>query len=333
MKEEERNWEKSIPQRSSEQILDLLGAWAIEFDHTEALAGERTGLYRAVANTGMEYVVKEVGAVGSSWEEKTEIQYRVMGHLYRAGVPTGPLLTTRDGTGYTTALGSIFTLMPRILDENPGILQPYGEVVWDNAGRSYARLHQALETFDDPITLPRTTFYDRLYVEKLPSFKWMLSGSSATFVDDILDELEPAIKAHSEQLPEQVILWDCHTGNTLFTAGQVAGFIDCAAVCIGPRIFDIASLAVIMILWDQTPKRIDPWVRGLPHYVRAYQRTNPLSPAEQAALPIAFEIYALYRLWPTDGESEPEQIGAVEWLKRNRERVADAISAGFEGGT
>jgi Ser/Thr protein kinase RdoA (MazF antagonist) len=312
-----------------DQILDLLRAWPIEFSHIEPLRGARDGLYRAVASTGEEYVFKKIG--GLERRGRTEIQYRVMRYLYRHGVPTGHPLTNRDGGGYTTDGTSIYGLMPRIYREEPGLFKP-DLCVWDNLGRSYGRLHSVLEAFDDPIKIPQMTLHDRLFTTGVPRLLESLKGEHLDLVLAILDELESPIGELSPLLGEQVILYDCHTGNTLFMFGQVSGFIDCDSVCLGPRICDLANLAVILILPDQSPERIRPWLEALPFYLQAYHRTNPLSQVERNALPLAFHAYVLGRLHqslPRSGEPSPLLLTALHWLHENRDLLAQTIASGF----
>ena len=212
--------------RTSEQMLELLKAWAIEFESVEQLEGNRVGLYIAIAKTGQRYVVKEVGDVvwrqtyagNLNWQEKTEIQYRVMRHVNRRGVPTGHLLTTRDGKGYAIAWDSVFTLMPFIsVEASPGFLKP-DTVVWSNTGRSYAHLHAALTTFDDPIEIPLLTLYDR-YEVKTRTRENVIQGSDLDFKKEFLIDLEPHVSEQSSKLPEQPTIWDAHTGNTCYMDG------------------------------------------------------------------------------------------------------------------
>ena len=318
---------------TQDQLLKLLSTWPIQFTSVEPYRADRVDMYAADGVTGERYILKNLGELDDMCV-RTEAQHRITQHLHRHDIPVGYLLTTREGGFYATDGTDLFVLMPRLPQEDAGLFGLHGHLAFDSLGSAYARLHAALATFDGPVDTWESLLFDRLYEHTAPRLLKALQGEDQTVVQESLTVLKQPMKDLSPDLPSQVILWDCHTGNTLFWNGHVSGFIDVDHISRGPRVFDIANIAANMIVYDQSEMRTKLWLKSLPTYVSAYHRTNPLSAPERKAIPYAIESFTLVLLehFLTHGGSESAKqatLGAVKWFHDNREAVNTATANAF----
>ena len=316
------------------QLREILYAWPIEFSEVETREVYDTPLTFVTAITGERYILKNVGEA-SDMSHRTERQHKVTQHLHRNNIPVAYLLTTRHG-GFSASDGTdLYILMPALPREQPNLFGPNSAPIFDNLGRTYARLHDALAEFDKEVDTWSSLFFDRLYERTAPLLRKSLTGEDLRVVEDLLDTIEEPMRKLSPQLEEQVILWDCHTGNTIFSNGQVSGFVDCDHISNGPRVFDIANMASNMIVYDQHPDLIKVWLDRLPVYVRAYHQTSPLSDAEQQAIAYGIQsfscvLFAHFLEYGGKPDSAAKTLNAIRWHQANHDLLHAAVAKGLD---
>jgi len=307
----------------------LLSEWPLEIAAIEHISVHNTNFIKATTQTGDQYLMKNVGDIDDV-KPRTELQYRLTNHLHNHGVPVAYLLTTRDDHFGVEDGSDLYILMP-LLPREPADLY-FGDTagIFSNLGRAYARLHGALSKFDGEIDTWSAPF-DRMFDGTIPRLREVLSGPDLELVNSISDAIEPPMRSLAPQLDHQIILWDCHDGNTLFWEGDVSGFVDVDHVCLGPRVTDVANMVANLVIHHQDD-RMTPWLKGLSYYARAYHETSPLSEAERAAIPYGIEgfIVLLYEYFLSrDHPSATNTWGAVQWMNQNCERVHAAVASAF----
>jgi hypothetical protein len=95
-------------------------------------------------------------------------------------------------------------------------------------------------------------------------------------------------------LPRQLIHRDMHLGNLLFEGGRFTGYLDFDISQKNVRIFDICYMGASMLVDIYKDEgKLDGWRAVFDGVLRGYEKAQPLTEAEKAAIPgmfIAIEL-------------------------------------------
>lgn len=256
------------------------------------------------------------------------VEFRVLSHLQRQGVPVAlPLLTDR-GTLHATVAGRRWVLLPHL---------PHGsgnhELGPDPAGAATAvgaaigRLDRALAAYpwpvdsfvDDPVsTLSRA----------LPE----LPAEAVRRVEPLTDLLLQTCAG----LPAQLTHGDCNDGNVLVDQGRVTGFVDVDHLPAGPRVRDLAYYLASRLRRHLTgPQASEAATSALlavvGDYVAGYHQTYPLTDQERSAvvpLMLVVEIggahWALHG-WQPDATSYQRSLRSIAWVVDHLDALAASV--------
>ncbi|OAM30041.1 homoserine kinase [Eikenella longinqua] len=155
-----------------------------------------------------------------------------------------------------------------------------------HTGAMLAKMHLAGQSFDQSMPNPRHAAWWEAESRRL------LPCLSPEDADLLQNEIAFLAQNPDHHLPGGIIHADLFKDNVLLDGIQVAGFIDFYYACNGSFMYD---LAIAVNDWARlADNRIDPALQQA--FMRGYQSVRPLTPAEQAYLPIAHRAGCI-RFW------------------------------------
>lgn len=166
-------------------------------------------------------------------DEKSESEIRTLTstlqHLNNRDFNTSRLMTTREGTGYSSFEGKPVYVKEYL--EGGIVAEPSPEMI-HQTGQALARLHQ----IRPPAGLPETFSYG------IESFREVtdLSGQFPTWLTGVTDQLKPALNMG---LRKGLVHGDLFYDNVLFDQGQLAAILDFEEACHYYLIFDLGMCA------------------------------------------------------------------------------------------
>lgn len=314
--------------------LGLLKPWAIgAVTATEQLQGN---VLRITASDGRNLVLKEVAPVSDQLLERIQFEYDVLAHVVRCGVRAAVPLLTVDGAPYSVTDGLVYKLADWLPNRPAPVMTAQEQIALNaSCGRAIATMHVALASYQDERLLSRTWQTDlnkRVFGEALPVLNESLGPADRNELAGLQAQIETGMSTAFAGLPGQLILWDCHQGNTAVDGHEVVGFLDCDLMCVAPRVFDVAYMLVHMIKWTIGDAAAEQaWLAHAVHVVRGYETVLPLSPKERNAL---FYVMAGVPLIFMDWFAKTDNTGAIatemrlfRWLVQSRGEIVRQFSA------
>ncbi len=204
-------------------------------------------------------------------------------HLSRNGVACPAPIPRRDGR-----FDSMLAGKPACLAE---FLNGRDTAVPDAAqcfhtGAMLAKMHLAGQSFGQSMPNPRHAAWWEAESRRL------LPCLSAEDAELLQNEIRFLAQNPDSHLPRGIIHADLFKDNVLLDGIQVAGFIDFYYACNGSFMYD---LAIAVNDWARlADNHIDPQLQQA--FLNGYQSVRPLSPEEQAYLPIAHRAGCI-RFW------------------------------------
>lgn len=254
-----------------------LDEWRTVLGPDPVLGDEAAGreLWPVVAKDGTRYVLKRLGP----WRNlPLADEARVLRHLAGRGVGVAEYLPTDRAKLYAGAIEDSFVLMPRLANDPFGVAEVLA--LEPSIGAALANLHLALATYPRAVN-SYTEHLDQSLARDLmlpPDIAGAFAGQRRQLVEQLADL--PLQLIHGDLTPENVLLR---------RPGVVSGFIDFDHLPMAPRVWDIAKYLSrrIRLRWRDGPAGTGRRLDHLPGFLNGYHRTNPLTPAEIAALPSA----------------------------------------------
>jgi Ser/Thr protein kinase RdoA (MazF antagonist) len=312
------------------QLTDILDHW----DIPQVIAVERLHdehLVFKVTTAGPTFTLKDISAAPNL--RRLEWTARVLHHVMQAGVQVPLPLRTRSAALALPFQERFYTLTTWIEAGTYPHEPALQAQLFLNTGQAIARLHEALRSYPDADLRDQTWRED--FAGRAAG--WIaalcagLPAQEAAIVTRVGRTHGDALAAALRALPEQVIHRDCHPGNILVDGTRVLGFIDCDHLCIGPRIFDLASYVVHHLKWvTHDPVASQQWLENLPHLLRGYQSQQPLTEVELVALPYTLLAYHLlladwFLALPNDALIGVE-VQALDWIDRHFNPITAACA-------
>jgi Ser/Thr protein kinase RdoA (MazF antagonist) len=266
---------------------------------------------------------------------RLEFTRAVLKHVARSSLQVPVPILSRSGQVAVSYWERIYLLAQFIeAGEYPSDPGQIPELFYQ-AGQAIARLHAALASYPDK-EVSRQTWREDLAGNVggwISSLATGLPEPQAALVKRVGLVRGAAIERALRGLPEQLIHRDCHPGNILVQGTRVVGFIDCDHLCIGPRLFDLASYAIHHLKWvTDYETATQRWLTSLPRLLNGYRSDHDLSPAEAAAFPHALMAYHLLLAHWFMGTSQWEPIAlelrSLDWLSEHLDPILSATRSG-----
>lgn len=234
----------------------------------------------------------------------------LLDHLEAAGIPVATPLQDRAGRYLGHLRGRPAQLAPRLPGSHPEA--PDADEC-RAMGRTLAHLHLALEGYP----LARRNAHGAAWWEALAR-RWqpLLPAAESTLLDALLAQHAEACVRHPD-LPRGLIHGDLFRDNTLFLEGSVSAVLDFSEIGHDHLLLDIAITSNDFCRhWpSQAP---DPVRRAA--FLEGYESARPLTPGEQAALPVFLAVGAM-RFWlsrlDVGARNAAENRGGEHVLEKN----------------
>ena len=266
-----------------------------------------------------------VWIVGEDYILKTEGKSRLLTNLKIVkalsadGANVGVPIPTKRGEDYLDG-DHIFTLTLGIKGKPLSSDEYFGEdreqfgILY---GESIANLHQNLKSVESELKVYQKDLLKEVTEWALPlvkkiSLQWSM-GIPESFFENYID----AFTKLYPKLPEQLVHRDPNPGNIIFENGKVSGFVDFDISERNVRLWDPCYLATgILCSWNDIPDIKTLWPEILSGVLNGYDRINPLTSEEKAA--IYYIICAIQMIFVAYCDDIPE---LQELAKTNREML------------
>lgn len=314
------------------EIMSLLAVWGVsEMTSTEAI---QDNIQLVSLTNSKRVVLKDVGANTESVIKRLEFERDVLQHVTKQGLVVALPLLTQAGKPYHIASGRVYRLShwitnnfvePRTDDERTRLYRSYGSAI--------ARFHLALTTYQDASILSRTWRTDldnKLLQQTIPTVLSHLDQALLPAFTAAMGEIKQDMALAFEGLPEQPIIWDCHSGNVAVNDLEVTGFIDCDHISIAPRIHDLADFLVHLIKWGIGDARAEQtWIALFPQVLCGYESISLLSMQERNALYYAMVAIPLIfmEFFYKENHIEPIhlELRLFHWLVQRRKVIQSRL--------
>ena len=270
-------------QTMDNHIRNILRHWGLESE---------TILRRdeSVWEIGGKFILKAYGDLSS-----LERNARILSVLYENGIPTAQVISAAPDCAYVTQENHFYLLTSRLEG------RPYTGTVTEPAARSMGKtlavLHQAFHKCQDQLPLWENSLLRELsgwILSQMESDGWALLPES------VFRDIHGRLAALYPQLTVQMIHRDVHFGNFLFSGNDFSGYIDFDLSQKNIRIFDLCYFLAGLLAHETGVDMELPWTRIVQATVDAYDRENPLSAEEKAAIPLVMQaielLFAAYYL-------------------------------------
>ncbi len=310
--------------------LSLLKSWEIE----EVVAWEplQENVWHITLADGRELVFKAIGAHTETIAQRLHFEHDVLCHVVQVGVPAAVPLFSNAGTPYVIDDGQIYRLSawlpnrfvePQTSEEQTRLYRNYGAAI--------AHFHAALASYHDDQLLTRTwqsNLLARVFEEAIPVILAHLTGEHLSMMQTTLAALAPAMRAAYADLPQQLVIWDCHPGNVAVDGFVVSGFIDCDHLAVAPRVLDLADFLVHLMKWHLNDEaKLAAWLIHFPQLLAAYEAVTPLTAQERHALFYAMLAEPLIFMDFFFQGGQPEltatEFALFQWLARHHDEVTE----------
>jgi Ser/Thr protein kinase RdoA (MazF antagonist) len=312
----------------------LLAAWDIS-PATTTVEAIQENVQLISLSDGKMVVLKHVSAIDEAIIKRLDFERDVLHHVEQQGMPVATPLLTKTGKPYHIASNQVYRLSywlqnnfvePRTDDERAQLYRNYGAAI--------ARFHLALASYHDDDILNRTwqtSLKKRVLDQAAPAVLSHLDSSLLPAFTTSLKTLEPDMTLAFQDLPEQLIIWDCHPGNVAVNGIEVTGFVDCDLISISSRIQDIAYFLVHLIKWDiGNLQKEQTWIALFPQLVQGYESISKLSAKEHVALYFAMIgtplVFMDFFFQQNTLEPIKHEIRLFDWLMRHRSEIQSGLS-------
>lgn len=205
--------------------------------------------------------------------------------------------------------------------------------LFQNYGRAIAQFHQALATYEDDHILERTwqaSLHSRVIDQAIPTIFVYLDDAKHTWFQNLRATIEVDMITAFANLPEQLVIWDCHPGNVARDGFEVTGFVDCNHIAIAPRIFDLSNFLVNLLKWDvNDTEKSARWLAHFDQLIVGYEQVQPLTSSEKQGLfygLIGVTLTMIDFFFQTDRPALTElEFDTVEWLVQHRSAICDQL--------
>ncbi|HEU5129092.1 MAG TPA: phosphotransferase [Glycomyces sp.] len=248
-----------------------------EGEPTPLTGGEDNGNFRVATDRG-DVVVREYRVSGV---EKIRAELRLVEHLAERGYPTPAPLRTGEG-GHVLDGERPIAVFPWVAGEVP---QELTVPLAERTGALLARMHLLTEGWEDE----RIPVADRLGLIGLA----LEARPALAGVDGWHERLRAFLDTRGEALerlaalPAGPLHHDLHCRNLLVADGEVTAVLDFDELNRGPLVVDLARVLQYAAL--DRPDMVLPR-DAAEAAVAGYERVRPLSDAERALLPVAFDL-------------------------------------------
>ena len=243
---------------------------------------------------------------------------RVLTVLHENGIPTAQVIPAASGDSHVAHESRFYLLTTRLEG------RPYTGKITESAARSMgktlAALHQAFQKCQNQLPLWDNSLLQELsgwILEQLEADGWEILPES------VFREVCGHLAALYPRLTVQMIHRDVHFGNFLFSGDEFSGYIDFDLSQKNIRIFDLCYFLAGLLAHETGADVALPWPRIVQATVDAYDRENPLSAEEKAAMPLVMQaielLFAAYYLSIQDRVCAED---AVRVLYRIRDELA-----------
>ena len=283
---------------------------------------------------GARFMLKDRGELDGWWWDRLPFEHDVTSHLDRCGVPVAVLLETRDGEPAAVVDGRVCSLSPALRNRPTELTRDESPAFYRNCGRAIARMHRALASYPtDGLEEKtwRTDLHDRIIATCIPSLREHLPEPARSRLSRLVEGAEGNMARAYRDLPDQLVFWDCHPGNTVRDGAEITGFVDCNHFAIAPRMFDVAHYILHLVKWDtDAPGKTAVWLDDFPQLLCDYDEVAPLTAHEKMAFPCLLLVGPLLFM---DGslrngdQASPVELRTFEWLCLQREEIARRIAA------
>ena len=312
--------------------LSLLKYW--EIDEIVTWEQLQENVWRITLVDGRDLVFKAIGAHTATIAQRLHFEHDVLRHVVQMGVPAAVPLLSSVGTPYVIDSGQIYRLSVWL--PNRFVEPATGEEqirLYRNYGAAIAHFHAALATYQDDQLLARTwqsNLLARVFDEAIPVILANLTGEQLSIMQNILAALGPAMRVAYTDLPQQLVIWDCHPGNVAVDGFVVSGFIDCDHLAVAPRVLDLADFLVHLMKWNLDDEvKLAAWLTHFPQLLTAYEAITPLTVQERHALycamlaePLIFMDFFFQGGHPELTETE---FVLFQWLARHRDEITEQL--------
>lgn len=324
-------------------IMEILKRWG--FQSVTECQTLNSDVFKIEVNGGQWLILKRltlkhIGGNVSRKINRLHLEYDVLSHLYKSGIPVALPILSGDGKPYVTFGKELYCLSPYLIS-SPGIIKNASDrdMLYRNYGYAIARLHQAFLTYPDRDIASRTWRTDlisEVFDEAIPCIFENQSPEQHRVLAAMVSKIEPEMRISCSALPEQLIHRDCHPGNVLVDGFEVSGFVDCDHFSMGPRIFDLGYFLVHLIkrnVWDEREEAI--WLNHYNQVIIGYETVHRLQKRERDALFYVMLAVLLMFAGHFYGHSERNAIPqrakielyAFRWMYRNRQEIISQINS------
>lgn len=257
-----------------------------------------------------------------------ELRHRLLGWLKARGFPAPRLVAARGGETVVELDGRLYEVFTFIEGDE---FNPDRPAHLSGAGAVLARYHSAIADFPDPPALdgPRYTPASIMGLTERLMQRDMMGELTEplSWYDRRAVTLRRALPDSAyAALPHVLIHGDLHRDNLIFRGDSVAALIDFDQATLDARIVDLADALVDLAVGDAPPDwfpwgvyagPLDPGRARL--LLEGYTLMEPLTAAEQAALPILVEVIWMQgNLRRVLGTSDAEPDYHLEVLNQGR---------------
>jgi Ser/Thr protein kinase RdoA (MazF antagonist) len=257
------------------------------------------------------------------------VEFRVLSHLQRRGVPVAQPILTDAGTLLATVEDRHWALLP-FLAHQPSIheLGPDAAETAFAVGAAIGHLDQALADYPWPVE----SFVDDP-AKVLSDALSQLPHEAIRLVVPLADQLAETCTG----LPVQLTHGDCNDGNVLLDGSRVAGIIDIDHLPTGPRVRDLAYYLASRLSRHLTASptaaaTTAAMVSHFSRYVAGYHDAYPLTQHERSAIvPLMLLVelggahWSLHG-WEPDLTSYRRCLAAIAWLVERYDSLSRATT-------
>ncbi|MEM7033818.1 MAG: phosphotransferase [Chloroflexota bacterium] len=311
---------------------DILNHWQIEsYSDSQTIQSD---VFKITLNDGRQVALKDLGDENENTIQRLYFEYDVLTHVEQTGLTVAVPLIARNGKPYINFTGRIIRLSHWLPNQpQPAHTDDERIRLFQNYGRAIAQFHQALATYEDDHILERTwqaSLHSRVIDQAIPTIFVYLDDAKHTWFQNLRATIEVDMITAFANLPEQLVIWDCHPGNVARDGFEVTGFVDCNHIAIAPRIFDLSNFLVNLLKWDvNDTEKSARWLAHFDQLIVGYEQVQPLTSSEKQGLfygLIGVTLTMIDFFFQTDRPALTElEFDTVEWLVQHRSAICDQL--------
>lgn len=249
--------------------------------------------FKVVTDQGENFVLKVSNSEDSNIPQLLEETNRLLIFCHDNGVPVpAPIVNHSNPSGvFRISIDNSNTEFAiRLMKYIPGTLLmdiPLTEPVLEDIGKNLALSTKVVSQFKSKVLESRDIVWSLLNIDRLHEFLSAVTDEKhRSMVLKTIEAFEKTVQPHVHCIPSHIIHSDWNEANILVNKGSTddswyfSGIIDFGDVHFAPRIFDLASLILYMILICKIP--MDVVARSI---IQGYSTHIYLDPLEKQVLP------------------------------------------------